>query len=375
MQSKAHDSRFGNVIVTPKLEVRGTPKLELYWNRTAPVIRPAAGQIRLDLNGQPGMDQNKECTSTFMRKKNIQERLTYHGYETSYADKVTAFRFTGSSFPHVSEQALPSHQHNSPIETAPKKQKLGTIDNPKNHACEQDGDNTPVEMHEEAPMTAISDQDTTRNSNPPKTDPASADCADRNSVASLCNEGTSSPVDTSATPSERRVRAGAPSHATPPPVTRGARGQLSYDTQQMDERAAKRLLDNRSSARRARERRLEHVRQAEEALRRCAAENAALRVHLGAALRLIAEMSQPSPSPPPPQQQLQQPPPPPPQQQQQQQQQQQPHPQQQQTHQPPQQHPHQHEQPPPQGIPAHFPLDWQPLRPGGAPAWTRGGPT
>ena len=80
-----------------------------------------------------------------------------------------------------------------------------------------------------------------------------------------------------------------------PPVTRGSRGQLAYDTEQLDERTRRRLLGNRESARRAGERRRERTRCAEEALARCKAENEALRGHLAAALELIGALGLPPP--------------------------------------------------------------------------------
>ena len=71
---------------------------------------------------------------------------------------------------------------------------------------------------------------------------------------------------------------------------RGTRGQLSYDTANMDERRRRQLLTNRETARRAGERRQERRRSEQEALARCAAENAVLRAQLAAALRRVAEI-------------------------------------------------------------------------------------
>ena len=78
--------------------------------------------------------------------------------------------------------------------------------------------------------------------------------------------------------------------STSPPVTRGARGALAYDTQQVDARTARRLLGNRASAARSRERRNELVKKAEEALARSAAENAELRAQLEEAVRFIEQL-------------------------------------------------------------------------------------
>ena len=79
------------------------------------------------------------------------------------------------------------------------------------------------------------------------------------------------------------------------PVTRGARGHLAYDTQQLDARTARRMLGNRASAKLSQRRRLERVQKAEAALERCAAENAALRVRLAAALGFIEQLGHPAP--------------------------------------------------------------------------------
>ena len=78
--------------------------------------------------------------------------------------------------------------------------------------------------------------------------------------------------------------------SSPLPVMRGTRGQLSYDTANMDERRRRQLLTNRETARRAGERRQERRRSEQEALARCAAENAVLRAQLAAALRRVAEI-------------------------------------------------------------------------------------
>ena len=79
------------------------------------------------------------------------------------------------------------------------------------------------------------------------------------------------------------------------PVTRGARGHLAYDTQQLDARTARRLLYNRTSAKLSHWRRLERVQNAESALERCAAENALLRVRLAAARGFIEQLGHPAP--------------------------------------------------------------------------------
>ena len=84
------------------------------------------------------------------------------------------------------------------------------------------------------------------------------------------------------------------------PVTRSARGQLAYDTQQLDARTARRLLGNRASAKLSQRRRLERVQKVEAALERCAAENAELRVRLAAALGFIEQLGHPAPPLPAP---------------------------------------------------------------------------
>ena len=102
-------------------------------------------------------------------------------------------------------------------------------------------------------------------------------------------------IDASATPiaSKAGARGGPAKFARP--VTRGARGQLAYDTQQLDARTAQRLLGNRASAKLSQRRRLERVQKVEAALERCAAENAELRVRLAAALGFIEQLGHPAP--------------------------------------------------------------------------------
>ena len=102
-------------------------------------------------------------------------------------------------------------------------------------------------------------------------------------------------IDASATPiaSKAGARGGPAKFARP--VTRGARGHLAYDTQQLDARTARRLLYNRTSAKLSHWRRLERVQNAESALERCAAENALLRVRLAAALGFIEQLGHPAP--------------------------------------------------------------------------------
>ena len=72
--------------------------------------------------------------------------------------------------------------------------------------------------------------------------------------------------------------------ASAPLVRRGKRGQLAYDTQQLDARKARRLLSNRASAARSQRRRAERARDAEAALARSSAENMRLQEQLPAAL-------------------------------------------------------------------------------------------
>ena len=78
--------------------------------------------------------------------------------------------------------------------------------------------------------------------------------------------------------------------ASTPPVTRGARGQLAYDTQQLDAPRARRLQSNRASAARSQRRRAERAREAEAALARSRAENVKLQEQLAAALRIIEQL-------------------------------------------------------------------------------------
>ena len=79
-----------------------------------------------------------------------------------------------------------------------------------------------------------------------------------------------------------------------PPVMRGSRGQLAYDTQHMDERTKRRLLGNRESAARSQRRKTEHAREVEAALERIAADNSALQARLAAALCFIERLGYPS---------------------------------------------------------------------------------
>ena len=83
--------------------------------------------------------------------------------------------------------------------------------------------------------------------------------------------------------------------ASMPPVRRGARGQLAYDTQQLDARKARRLLGNRASAARSQRRRAERAREAEAALARSRAENVTLQEQLAAALRIIEQLGYSAP--------------------------------------------------------------------------------
>ena len=83
--------------------------------------------------------------------------------------------------------------------------------------------------------------------------------------------------------------------ASTPPVRRGKRGQLAYDTQQLDARKARRLLSNRASAARSQQRRAERAREAEAALARSRAENVKLQEQLAAALRIIEQLGYSAP--------------------------------------------------------------------------------
>ena len=85
---------------------------------------------------------------------------------------------------------------------------------------------------------------------------------------------------------------------TPPPAMLSqrrrcetARGQLAYDTQQLDPRKAARLLRNRASAARSLRRRAERAREAEAALARSRAENVTLQEQLAAPRRRCASSS------------------------------------------------------------------------------------
>ena len=102
-------------------------------------------------------------------------------------------------------------------------------------------------------------------------------------------------IDASDTPIASKAGARGGPAKSARPVTRGARGQLAYDTQQLDARTAQRLLGNRASAKLSQRRRLERVQKVEAALERCAAENALLRVRLAAALGFIEQLGHPAP--------------------------------------------------------------------------------
>ena len=102
-------------------------------------------------------------------------------------------------------------------------------------------------------------------------------------------------IDASATPIASKAGARGVPAKSARPVTRGARGQLAYDTQQLDPRTAQRLLGNRASAKLSQRRRFERVQRAEAALERCAAENAQLRVRLAEALGLLERLGHPAP--------------------------------------------------------------------------------
>ena len=84
-----------------------------------------------------------------------------------------------------------------------------------------------------------------------------------------------------------------------PPVTRGSRGQLAYDTQRMDAQTAKRLLGNRASAARAQQRRTKRLQEVEAALEQSKVENAALRAQLALAQSFIEQLGPGVPPPTP----------------------------------------------------------------------------
>ena len=70
-------------------------------------------------------------------------------------------------------------------------------------------------------------------------------------------------------------------------VVRGARGQLAYDPDQLDDKTRQRVLRNRASARLARERLLERRQEEQAELPRQLELNAALRERLQSAMRWI----------------------------------------------------------------------------------------
>ena len=84
--------------------------------------------------------------------------------------------------------------------------------------------------------------------------------------------------------------------ASAPPVTRGTRGQLAYDTQQVDSRTAWLLLYNRARAVRSQQLLSERARGAEAALARSLAEKAALEAQLAEVLRFIEQLGYSAPS-------------------------------------------------------------------------------
>ena len=84
--------------------------------------------------------------------------------------------------------------------------------------------------------------------------------------------------------------------ASAPPVTRGTRGQLAYDTQQVDSRTAWLLQYNRARAVRSQQLLSERARGAEAALARSLAEKAALEAQLAVVLRFIEQLGYSAPS-------------------------------------------------------------------------------
>ena len=83
--------------------------------------------------------------------------------------------------------------------------------------------------------------------------------------------------------------------ASAPPVTRDSRGQLAYDTLQIDSRTAW-LLYNRARAVRSQQLLSERVWGAEAALARSLAEKAALEAQLAVVLRFIEQLGYSAPS-------------------------------------------------------------------------------
>ena len=83
--------------------------------------------------------------------------------------------------------------------------------------------------------------------------------------------------------------------ASAPPVTRDSRGQLAYDTLQIDSRTAW-LLYNRARAVRSQQLLSERARGAEAALARSLAEKAALEAQLAEVLRFIEQLGYSAPS-------------------------------------------------------------------------------
>ena len=84
--------------------------------------------------------------------------------------------------------------------------------------------------------------------------------------------------------------------ASGPPVTRDSRGQLAYDTQQVDSRTAWLLQYNRARAVRSQQLLSERARGAEAALARSLAEKAALEAQLAEVLRFIEQLGYSAPS-------------------------------------------------------------------------------
>ena len=82
-------------------------------------------------------------------------------------------------------------------------------------------------------------------------------------------------------------------------IVRGARGQLAYDEDQLDDKTRQRVLRNRASARLARERLLERRQEERAELLRLTEMNSVLEAQLQAAMGWIEAHQRGPPAPPP----------------------------------------------------------------------------
>ena len=105
----------------------------------------------------------------------------------------------------------------------------------------------------------------------------------RRAKASICN----TPRCLYPAPAQSAWPAYIDPNAILPGVTRGARGQLAYDPDQLDDKTRQRVLRNRASARLARERLLERRQEERAELLRLTEMNSVLEAQLQAAMRWI----------------------------------------------------------------------------------------